>query len=233
MKTAFTYTGYPEFMRELHSLADPEFADFQRRLIPGEKVLGVRTPELRALAKRIVCGDWRRFLSEAHGDFLEEVMVQALVIGGAPMNYGEALSRAEGFVPKIRSWAACDICGSSFRFLKKDPERSLSFLESCLSSADEFTVRFGVTLLMAFFIRKEYLPRLFGDFDRARNSGYYAGMAIAWAVSVCFIRFPRETGQYLRHARLDHWTYHKTLQKIMESRRIEPAVKEKIKLMKR
>ena len=227
------FAGYPDFLRGLDSLAEEPFARFQRRLIPGERILGVRTPKLRALAKRIAKGDWRRFLSEARDDSLEEVMVQGLVIGAAEMEYGEALARAAAFVPKIKSWASCDICCSSFRFLKRSPERSLAFLESYLSDKSEFSVRFAVTLMMEFFLDQKYLPRLFADFDRARRGGYYARMAVAWAVSACFVRYPRRTMEYLRRARLDDWTYNKSLQKITESRRVGAETKELIRSMKR
>lgn len=233
MQNNFIYTDYPTFLKYLNSFAEENFAEFQRKLIPGENILGVRTPRLRAIAKQIAKSDWRRFLAEAKDNTMEEIMMQGLVIGSAKMEYSEGLEHAAAFVPKIKSWATCDICGSSFKFLKKDMERSFAFLEQYLSSKDEFAVRFAVTLLMGFFTADEYLDRLFRIYDEVHHEGYYVKMAVAWAVSLCFIKFPDRTMAYLKSNRLDDWTYNKALQKITESYRVNPETKQVIRGMKR
>lgn len=233
MQNDFTYTDYSSFLKYLNSFSEEKLAEFQRKLIPGENILGVRTPQLRTIAKQITKGDWRRFLAEAKADTMEEVMMQGLVIGSAKMEYSEGLERASGFVPKIRSWATCDICGSSFKFLKKDMTRSYEFLKQYLSSKDEFAVRFAVTLLMEFFTADEYLDRLFQIYDDVYHEGYYVKMAVAWAVSLCFVKFPERTMEYLKANRLDDWTYNKALQKIVESNRVEAETKQIIRAMKR
>ena len=233
MRQDFIYTDYDSYLLYLKSFAEEPFAEFQRRLIPGEIILGVRTPTLRKIAKQIAKGDWRRFLSEARDGTMEEVMVQGLVVGCAGMEYAEALERAEAFVPKIKSWAVCDICGSSFRFLKKDMPASFRFLQSFLHSGDEFAVRFGVTLLMEYFICDEYVAQLFPLFDEVRHKGFYVKMALAWAVSVCYVKYPELTEEYLENCRLDDWTYKKALQKITESRRVDAETKAKIRARKR
>ena len=233
MDSEFQDTAYPAFKRYLRSLSEEEFARFQRRLIPGETILGVRMPLLRAVARRIAKGDWRRFLAEARDDTLEEVMVQGLVIGFAKMEYDEELLRAAAFVPKIKSWASCDLCGSSFRFLRKNRERSFAFLLPYLQSSGEFAVRFGVILLMDYFIDEEYLDRLFAALDGVRHGGYYAKMAVAWAVSACYVKYQRRTLDYLSRCRLDDWTYNRALRKITESNRVDAASKRKIRSMRR
>lgn len=233
MEPEFTYTTYPDFLQYLHSLSEEPFARFQRRLIPGETILGVRTPQLRAAAKQIAKGDWRRFLDEERGGTLEEVIVQGLVIGFAKMDYDEALRRAAAFVPKIKSWASCDICGSSFRFLKKNRERSFGFLCGYLGDPGEFAVRFGVILLMDYFTDEEYIDRVFAALDEVRHEGYYVKMEEAWAVSVCYVKDPQRTLRYLEGCRLDDWTYNKALQKITESNRVDAAAKAAIRAMKR
>lgn len=233
MDRPFIYTGYPEFLEYLYSFAEPEFAAFQRRLIPGETIRGVRTPRLRAIAKQIVKGDWHRFLAEVQDGTLEETTVHGLVIGAAKMDYDEALAYAAAFVPKIKSWASCDICGSSFKFLKKEPERSFEFLKGYLSDDREFAVRFGVTLLMEFFTAEEYLSRLLTLYEQVHHEGYYVKMAVAWAVSLCFVKFTEQTMEYLKTSRLDDWTYNKALQKITESNRVDAEQKRAVRAMKR
>lgn len=233
MPQTFQYTDYTEFLEHLKSFAEPDFAAFQRRLIPGETILGVRTPRIRAIAKQIAKSDWRRFLADARDDTLEEVEMQGLVIGAAKTDYDEALKYAASFVPKIKSWASCDICGSSFKFLQKEPERSFEFLKAYLSDEREFAVRFGVTLLMEFFTTEEFLGRLFKLYDQVHHDGYYVKMAVAWAVSLCFVRFPEPTMEYLKTCRLENWTYNKALQKITESNRVDAEQKRIVRAMKR
>lgn len=233
MQEVFEYTGYPAFLTYLNSFSDAKFAEFQRKLIPGETILGVRTPRLRAIAKQIAGSNWSSFLADARDDTLEEVMVQGLVIGSAKMDYDEAVNRAAEFVPKIRSWASCDICGSSFKFLKKDMAASFEFLKSFLDEKNEFAVRFGVTLLMEFFTSEKYLDRLLEIYDGIHRDEYYIKMAVAWAVSNCFIKFPERTMAYLKNSRLENWTYNKALQKITESYRVDDKTKELIRSMKR
>ncbi len=233
MDESFVYTGYPDFLEFLHSFAEPDFAAFQRRLIPGEAILGVRTPRLRAMAKQIAKSDWRRFLAEVQDGTLEETTVHGLVIGAAKTDYDETLEYAAGFVPKIKSWASCDICGSSFKFLKKEPERSFEFLKGYLSDEREFAVRFGVILLMDYFTSEEYLSRLFTLYEQVCHEGYYVKMAIAWAISVCYVKFPEPTTEYLKTSRLNDWTYNKSLQKIIESNRVDAEQKRAVRAMKR
>ncbi len=233
MEQEFTYTDYRTYLDYLKSFSEGSLVEFQHRLIPEEQILGVRTPHLRSIAKQIAKGDWRKFLAAARDDTMEEIMMQGLVIGYAKMDYEEALERAASFAPKINSWATCDICCSSFRFFKKNRESSLEFLKPYLQREDEFLVRFGVILLMDFFICDEYIDRLFPLFDSIKHEGYYVKMGIAWAVSVCFVKFPQNTAVYLNSNKLDDWTYNKALQKIIESRRVDDEAKKKIRTMKR
>lgn len=233
MQKNFEYTNYPEFLEYLNSFAEPDFAVFQRKLIPGETILGVRTPQIRTIAKQIAKDDWQHFLTDAKDDTLEEVEVQGLVTGTAKMDYNEALERAAAFAPKIKSWASCDICCSSFKFLKKDPERSFEFVKGYLSNEREFEVRFGVILSMDYFITEEYLERLFTLYNQVHHEGYYVKMAVAWAVSVCFVKFPEQTMAYLQSCQLNNWTYNKALQKIIESNRVDAEQKRIVRAMKR
>ncbi len=101
------------------------------------------------------------------------------------------------------------------------------------SSEKEVELRFFVVMLMDYFIEKEYLQELFRIFDEIKHEGYYVKMAVAWAISVCYVKFPEETSLYLKHNELDDFTYHKALSKITESNRVSTPEKEKIRSMKR
>ena len=80
---------------------------------------------------------------------------------------------------------------------------------------------------------EEHLAELFSLSAGFRHEGYYVRMAVAWALSVCFVKFPERTLAYLKQNSLDKFTYNKALQKITESYRVDAATKEVIRGMKR
>ena len=86
---------------------------------------------------------------------------------------------------------------------------------------------------MQLFIDDEHIGQLLEEYDAIRHDGYYVKMAVAWALSVCFVKFPEITMQYLKQNALDDFTYNKTLQKIIESYRVDTETKKLIKQMKR
>ena len=58
-------------------------------------------------------------------------------------------------------------------------------------------------------------------------------MAVAWAISVCYVKFEKETMALLLDNALDDFTYNKSLQKITESFRVSKEDKARIRKMKR
>ncbi len=234
MAEAFTYTGYNCIENYLNSVSEEAFAGFQRKLIPGEeKILGVRTPKLRALAKKLAGGSWRRYIAEAEDRSMEETMLQGFVIAYAEMELPERLGFVASFVPKIKSWAVCDTFCPTLKSFGKNRKAVFTFLKPYFKSKEEFSVRFAVITLMDYFICDEYIDRVFNLLDSVRHSGYYVKMAVAWAVSMCFVKFPEKTYAYLGSNALDDFTYNKALQKITESYRVSGKDKAKIRSMKR
>lgn len=230
----FQYTDYPSLLEHILSLADEPYQKMQNKIVPGvENILGVRVPKLRSLAKQLAKGDWRTYLSSVQGTFYEEIMLNGLVIGYAKMEQDEVLELIEDFVPKINNWAVCDVCCSSFKTAAKDKEKLFAFLQPYLKSRSEFEVRFAAVMLMDFFINDEYIDRVLKIYDGIHHDGYYVKMAVAWALSVCFVKYPEKTMLFLQSNNLDDWTYNKTLQKIVESYRVDDSTKAVIRGMKR
>ena len=234
MPEDFMYTDYQSLKEKLISLADEKYAALQRKLIPGENnIIGVRVPQLRAIAKQIAKNGWRGFLKDAESGSMEEAMLWCFVIGYAKMELSERLKFIAAFVPEIKSWAVCDTVCSSLKFTSKNKETVFGFLKPYFKSGNEFYVRFAVIMLMDYFIDSEYLGKVFEILDSVKHEGYYAKMAVAWAVSMCFVKFPEKTYTFLASDSLDDFTYNKSLQKIIESYRVSTADKEKIRKMKR
>lgn len=226
----------------LLELSDEKYREFHSGLVPGkDNILGVRIPKLRAFAKEICREDRRHWLSlnkETLRDkevLYEEILLYGLVIaGGRDTSFEELLENIREFVPYIDNWAVCDTFCASLKQTKKHKKEMWEFLQPYLKGDGEYFIRFGVVMLLDYYVEEEYLQRLFSVFDSIHHEGYYVKMAVAWALSVCYVKFPKETMEYLADNRaLDDFTYNKAIQKTCESYRVEPAQKEKLKKMKR
>lgn len=218
----------------IFELEDEKYRQFHSKLVPGtDNIVGVRLPRLRDLAKRLAKDDWRACILSTKDDYYEEIMLQGLLIGYAKTDIEEILRYIASFVPKINNWAVCDTFCNSLKITKKHMEQVWKFLQPYLTSHEEFEMRFGVVMLLTFYIEDKYIDRVLERLDRAKHEGYYVKMAVAWAISICFVKFPKKTMAYLRKNTLDDFTYNKALQKITESFRVDKETKVRIRSMKR
>ncbi|MFA6873539.1 MAG: DNA alkylation repair protein [Bacteroidaceae bacterium] len=220
----------------LFALADAKYKEFHSRLVPGSRpIIGVRLPQLRVLAKEILQqSDWRTYLQQAEDTYVEQTMLQSLILSKAPCkDFEEYLKWIAAFVSKIDNWAICDTFCAGLKTMRKHPTRVWEFLQPYLYSDKEYELRFGVVMLLDYYITADYLPLIYAHFNRIRHEGYYVKMAVAWTISACFVKFPDSTLHYLQNeAKLDPETRQKTLQKIVESLRVTPEMKAIVKNMR-
>jgi 3-methyladenine DNA glycosylase AlkD len=223
-----------EIRDKLLSLAEEDYKKFQGKLIPGEdRILGVRLPELRTMAKEIAKKDWQGYLESAWNEYYEEIMLQGLVIGYAKAGADEILYYVKAFIPKITNWGVCDSCTMGLKIAQKHPEQFWNFIQDYVCSEKEFEIRFAVVMMLAHFVTDTYIDQVLPLLDSIRHDGYYVKMGVAWTVSVCFVKFPEKTMNYLKDCGLDDFTFNKSLQKILESYRIDQETKVIIRSMKR
>lgn len=219
---------------QLQQLAEPDYRRFTAKLLPGiDSILGVRLPELRRLARQIAKGDWRAWLEQAGDAVFEERMLQGLVLCYAKAEPQELLNRTAAFIPKIDNWSICDSLCTGYRLAEREPELVWDFLQPYLSSPLEFPCRFGVVMLLVHYCTPQHLQRTLERLAQVQPNGYYAQMAVAWAVSVCFVKDPALTMPYLQRETWDDLTHNKALQKIAESLRVPPEQKAAVKSLKR
>lgn len=226
---------HPEIRERLRALSEEEYRAFSARLLPSHvRLMGVRLPALRRLAREVARGDWRGWLDTADSVYFEEIMLQGMVIGCAKAELDEVLERTAAFVPLIDNWSVCDSFCSGLK-VARDPDkraRIWEFLQPYFSSPREFDVRFAVVMGLFYYINDDYLSQLLALLDAVRHEGYYARMAVAWAVSICYVQYPAQTMAYLESCRLDAFTYAKALQKILESHAVPAEEKRRIRCMK-
>ena len=193
---------------ELKTLEDPTYREFHSSLIPSaDNILGVRIPQLRTMAKEIAKKeDWRTFVEATDTLYYEETMLQGMVIGRAKMEPEERIKYIRLFVPRINNWAVCDIFSGELKTAaRKGKETIWQFVQPYLESKEEYQLRFGIVMLFH-YVDEEHIDSLLAYADRFTHGAYYARMAMAWMISICFIKFPDKTMKY--HFRPDYTSYH-------------------------
>lgn len=221
---------------QLRELADEKYREFHGGLIPNVDTVfyGVRVPVLRKLAKELVKGDWRGFTGVTKdSDVYEMNMLCGMVTALAKCDFEEKLTYVERFIPSINNWAVCDVVCGDLKDVKKNLERMFTFVQPYLSSEREYEVRFAVVILMQYFLTDEYIKDVLDIYDGIRHEGYYVKMAVAWGISLCFIKHRNITLDYLLSCNLDDFTYNKSIQKMIESFRVSREDKEMLRSMKR
>ena len=109
-----------EIRKELFKLQDLKYKEFHSGLCPNvDKIIGVRVPLLKEIAKKIAKEDYKNFLENIKDEYYEELVLHGLVIGYAKITIEETFKYLEGFVPKINSWAVCDTICSNLKITKK------------------------------------------------------------------------------------------------------------------
>jgi len=215
--------------------AEKDYKKFSSSLIPNvNNVLGVRLPVLRKIAKNIYnSGDYENFLKQRKIQYLEEAMLQGMIIGLLKKSPSEMLEYIRDFVPSIDNWAVCDCFCSGLKFTKKNLALVWDFIQPYFESENEYDLRFAYVMLLSYFVVPEYIDRVLEKIDNFNDERYYSKMAVAWLVSVCFVKERDKTLLYLKNSKLSKWTYNKSIQKICESLRVDKKDKELCRSLKR
>ena len=161
-------------------------------------------------------------------------MLKGMIIGlSKKENIDVVFNYIKQFVPKINNWAVCDVFCTGLKITKKYKEEMWNFIQTYRKSEKEFEIRFAIVMILDYYIEEEYLEKDFKIFDSITSKDYYVQMAIAWAVSICLIKHYDETVEYLQNCKLDKFTFNKSLQKAIESYRINDDKKQILRHMKR
>lgn len=224
-----------EIRNHLFEMQDKKYQEFHSGLCPNtENIIGVRVPMLRNYAKNLVKQySTDKLLKNIGNDYYEEIMLQGMIIGLSKDNLEITLNRIKEFVPKIDNWAVCDVFCGSLKITNKYKKEVWDFIQKYLMSDKEFEIRFGVVMILSYYIDKDYLKQNFEIFNKIKHEGYYVKMAVAWAISICLIKFYNETIEFLNKCNLDTFTYNKSLQKAIESYRIAKEQKDELRKMKK
>lgn len=219
-----------EIRSRLFALQDVKYRDFQSGLIPNippETMIGVRTPELRQLAKEV--GINEDFLAALPHRYFDENQLHAFIIS-AIKDKSECLRRAEEFLPYVDNWATCD--QMSLKCFKKSPEELLPRIRIWIKSPHAYTVRFGVGCLMEFFLDEHFSPEYIELVSEMRSDEYYINMMIAWYFATALAKQYETAVGCIERRSLDPWVHRKAVQKAIESSRVTDEHKQYLRTLR-
>ena len=223
-----------EIRARLFSLQDTAYRDFQVKLIPGmdaEKEIGVRTPELRKLAKELAKReDIREFLNDLPHQYFDENQLHAFILSGEK-DFEKCMEDLERFLPYVDNWATCD--QTSPKVFRKHRKELLDAIRRWIGSEHTYTVRFAIKMLMEHFLDEDFDPIYPEMVATVRSEEYYIRMMIAWYFATALAKRYDAVLPYLKQEKLDVWTHNKAIQKAVESYRITEEQKIYLKSLKR
>ena len=222
-----------EITLRLFALRDAPYAAMQQKILPtvqAERIIGVRTPALRAFAKELYQNAGRdAFLAALPHRYFDEDQLHAFVIS-LEKDFDACVARVEAFLPYIDNWATCD--QMSPKAFGKAPERLLPCIRHWLGSGSAYTVRFAIGMLMRYFLDGNFRPEYPAMVAAVRSEEYYVRMMIAWYFATALAKQYDAALPYLAERRLDKWTHNKAIQKSVESFRISDARKRYLKALR-
>ncbi len=217
----------------LFELQDEAYGDFHSSLIPGfprEFFIGIRVPVLKKFAKVYRKeAEAEDFIRQLPHTYYEEYMLHDLLIAEIK-DYDVCMQAVEAFLPYIDNWAICD--GLSPKVFKDHKPELLEKIKQWIPSQKPYICRFGMEMLMRWFLDEDFKPEYLKMPAAVRSEEYYVNMMTAWFFATALAKQWDATIPYLEKQVLDPWTHNKTIQKARESFRITPEQKEYLKTLK-
>lgn len=213
----------------LFNLQDTKYKSFQSSLIPSVKlnVIGVRTPDLRRLAKEVEDKDL--FISSLPHTFFEENQIHAFIISSMK-DFNACVSALEAFLPFVDNWATCD--QMSPKIFKKHRAELLPYIYTWLESGRTYTVRFGIKLLMDHFLDEDFDEKYLCSVSAVKSDEYYVKMMVAWYFATALAKQYSSALPFIENRVLDKWTHNKSIQKAVESFRVSDEHKMYLRTLK-
>lgn len=227
-----------EVINELFDLQDLKYREFHSNLCPGaNNIIGIRIPILRKYAKELISMyPLEELLENIGNEYYEEIMLKGILIGiSREKNINKLMNYIEKFITEIDNWAVCDTFCAGLKITNKYKKEMWQFIQKYTKSNKEFEVRFAIVMILDYYIEDEYLEKDLKIFNENKNNKYYVQMAVAWAISLCIIKYYDRTVEFLKgdKCKLDKFTFNKSIQKAIESYRLSSEEKEVLRNLKK
>lgn len=217
-----------ELLVELESLSEEKFRIFNEKIVhtSNYKVIGVRMPDLKAIAKQHRA-DYKEIFEMPYDSF-EEIIIKGAALGFADVPLSEKAPYVIRYAGMIDNWAECD-CFCSCIKVKKSEEDALRLLsDRLMKRKEEFVSRVGIVLMFSKFTDEPTVKKALDIYDALPCGAYYRDMAVAWGLSVYCVKYPELITGYLEHSPISIKVKLMAAQKIRDSRRVSDDYKKRI-----
>jgi len=221
-----------KIIKVLFENCDEKYRDFNASLIPNvprENFIGVRTPALRDIAKNLPSDEADEFLKILPHKYYDENNLHGFLIEKIK-DYDRVIYELDRFLPYVDNWATCDLV--SPKILKKNLVPLYEKIKEWIGSGKTYTVRFGIEMLMSFYLDGSFSPEYPSLVASVRSDEYYVNMIIAWYFATALAKQYESILPFIEEKRLDVWVHNKAIQKACESYRVSDERKAYLKTLK-
>ncbi len=232
-KTNWSLKDYQEFQKYLKSRQEEKYQKFTQKLVNSQyKIMGIRMPILRKIAKEIAQGNYESFLKVCKPLSYEEVLIKGFVIASIK-DIDKLKLEINDYVKLIDNWAICDSFAASLKIVKDNKPLFWNYFQGFLASQEEYYIRLALVVFLNYYVEKDYLNSIFSLCLKDYPDKYYINMALAWLLSICYIKYPQETYTFLETSSLNKFIFNKTISKIKDSYQVSKFEKEKLTKLKK
>lgn len=222
--------SYKEFLNYLYSLEDLKYKKFHSSLTNNSlNMIGIRVPILKNIAKEISMGDYDSFIKCNSHNTYEETLIHGLIIGYIKINFDRQLNYIDNYINLIDNWATNDVVCANLKSFKKNKNLGYNKILKYLNSNNYWHVRFGIVLLLDYFICDEYIDLIIKLIANIDTNEYYVMMSLAWLISICYIKYPDKSINIFKNNLIDTKTNNQAIRKILDSYRVSENSKNTIK----
>ena len=221
-------------VERLMQYQDIKYKDFQSNLVPNidkETIIGVRTPNMRQIAKDVYnLEEAKEFLNTLPHKYYEENLVHFFLIAMIK-DFNLCVEEVNKFLPYVDCWPVSD--QSSPKVFKKNHDKLIPLIKNWIASEHVYTARFGIRILMNEFLDDDFKEEYFTLVINKRGEDYYLKMMVAWYFATALAKQYDFAVKVIEENKLDQWCHNKAIQKALESYRVSDSHKEYLRSLKR
>jgi len=230
--SSFSVEKYQEFLKYLYSLQDLKYRDFSKKIVASDNLIGIRSNQLKKIAKEISQGDYNSFILNNDSNLYETIMIEGYLIGYLKLSFSDLVPYINSYLLKVNTWSHIDSFVSNLKIFNNAGREGFLFAKRLTHNKKTYFKRCGIIILLNYYLHDMYIDKVLDIVSAIKSKDYYVNMAISWLMSTAYIKYKEKTLVYLVNLEND-FVYNKTLSKIIESRKVDENEKKFIKSLKR
>lgn len=223
---------YEKVIDDLKSASDAKYKSFNDKIAMTKlQTLGVRVPDIKRIVKSVPKEEIENYLADCEFCFYEDTLVYGLLL--ARLDFETLWKRKDEYLSRCDSWGLIDCFVPSIKVGRSEKEIFYRNVMNEITEKSDFFLRFDIVALLDFFVGGEHTSEILRTVEKLDGRGYYNDMAIAWLVSVAFVKGREETLEFLKNNSLGVFTHNKAISKINDSLRVSDSDKKYLKTIRK